>query len=104
LLDAQQPFSAIAAFDDMTAFGSIRALADHGRRVPQDCSVVGFDDIPMAALASPSLTTICQPMLQMGTIASEVIWGSLTGAVPVSNGNLKLVSPTLVARQSTQAV
>ena len=104
LLDAQQPFSAIAAFDDMTAFGSIRALADHGRRVPQDCSVVGFDDIPMAALASPSLTTICQPMLKMGTIASEVIWGSLTGAVPVSNGNLKLVSPTLVARQSTQAV
>jgi LacI family transcriptional regulator len=102
LLDARAPFSAIAAFDDMTAFGSIRALADRGRRVPQDCSVVGFDDIPMAALASPSLTTICQPMLEMGAIASEVIWGSLTRAVPVSNGNLRLVKPTLVARQSTQ--
>lgn len=104
LLDGKARFSAIAAFDDMTAFGSIRALADRGRRVPQDCSVVGFDDIPMATLASPSLTTICQPMMQMGAIASEVIWGSLTGALPVPNGNLKLVSPTLVARQSTQSL
>lgn len=104
LLDGKTRFSAIAAFDDMTAFGSIRALADRGRRVPQDCSVVGFDDIPMAALASPSLTTIRQPMLRMGSIASEVVWATLTGATPVSNGNLKLVSPTLVARQSTQSV
>jgi LacI family transcriptional regulator len=104
LLTGKMPFTAIAAFDDMTAFGSIRALADSGRRVPQDCSVVGFDDIPMATLASPSLTTIRQPMLEMGTYASETIWKTLTGAAAVSRGNLKLLDPTLEIRQSTQPV
>jgi DNA-binding LacI/PurR family transcriptional regulator len=104
LLKGRKPFTAIAAFDDMTAFGSIRALADSGYRVPQDCSVVGFDDIPMAALASPSLTTVRQPMLEMGALASETIWNNLTGAAAASNGTLKLIDPTLLARQSTKAV
>lgn len=104
LLRAKTRFTAIAAFDDMTAFGSIRALADSGRRVPQDCSVVGFDDIPMAALASPSLTTVRQPMLEMGVFASETIWNHLTGTVAAFDGNLKLINPTLSARQSTQAI
>jgi DNA-binding LacI/PurR family transcriptional regulator len=86
----------------MTAFGAIRALADRGRRVPQDCSIVGFDDVPMAALASPSLTTIRQPMLEMGTFASETIWNDLTASPSTSQSNLKLVDPTLAVRQSTQ--
>ena len=104
LLHAKTDFTAIAAFDDMTAFGTIRALADSGRRVPQDCSVVGFDDVPMAALASPSLTTIRQPMLEMGRFASETIWNNLTGTTAVSHGSVTLVDPTLKVRQSTQAV
>jgi LacI family transcriptional regulator len=104
LLKAGRKFTAIAAFDDMTAFGAIRALADSNRRVPQDCSVVGFDDIPMAALASPSLTTIRQPMLAMGTFASESIWTSLAGTGDQSRSTLKLVYPTLEVRQSTQAI
>jgi len=102
LLKLETEFTAIAAFDDMTAFGAIRALADSGRRVPQDCSVVGFDDIPMATLASPSLTTVRQPMMEMGACAAETIWNSLTGASATSNGNLKLVDPALAVRQSTQ--
>ena len=104
LLKARTSFTAIAAFDDMTAFGSIRALADSGRRVPQDCSVVGFDDIPMAALASPSLTTVRQPMLEMGAFASETIWNNLTGAIAASDGNLRLINPTLSVRQSTKSL
>ena len=104
LLRVKNGFTAIAAFDDMTAFGAIRALSDHGRRVPNDCSVVGFDDIPMAALASPSLTTIRQPMLEMGMFASETIWHTLTGAASERHDDLKLVEPTLEVRQSTQAV
>jgi len=103
LLRKKAHFTAIAAFDDMTAFGCIRALTDSGRRVPEDCSVVGFDDVPMATLASPSLTTIRQPMLEMGVFAAETIWRNLTGAAS-SNGNLKLIHPTLAARQSTLAV
>jgi LacI family transcriptional regulator len=88
----------------MTAFGAIRALSEHGRRVPSDCSVVGFDDIPMATLASPSLTTIRQPMLEMGVFASEAIWNALTGASAEHHESRKLVEPTLEVRQSTQAV
>ena len=104
LLRVRNGFTAIAAFDDMTAFGAIRALSERGRRVPDDCSVVGFDDIPMATLASPSLTTIRQPMLEMGVFASEAIWNTLTGATAERHDNLKLVAPTLEVRQSTQAV
>jgi LacI family transcriptional regulator len=103
LLRKKAHFTAIAAFDDMTAFGCIRALTESGRRVPEDCSVVGFDDVPMATLASPSLTTIRQPMLEMGVFAAETIWKNLTGTAS-SNGNLKLIHPTLAARHSTQAV
>jgi len=103
LLRRKDGFTAIAAFDDMTAFGAIRALSEHSRRVPNDCSVVGFDDIPMATLSSPSLTTIRQPMLEMGVFASETIWDTLTGATE-HPGNLKLVDPTLKVRQSTQAI
>ena len=104
LLAAKRRFTAIAAFDDMTAFGSIRALANSGRRVPQDCSVVGFDDVPLATLSSPSLTTVRQPMLEMGTFASETIWNDLTGAPAVTRSSLRLFDPTLAVRQSTQAI
>jgi LacI family transcriptional regulator len=104
LLRIKNGFTAIAAFDDMTAFGAIRALSESGRRVPNDCSVVGFDDIPMATLASPSLTTIRQPMLEMGMLASESVWHMLTGGAADGQNDLKLVEPTLEVRQSTQAV
>jgi LacI family transcriptional regulator len=104
LLRIKNGFTAIAAFDDMTAFGAIRALSESGRRVPNDCSVVGFDDIPMATLASPSLTTIRQPMLEMGMFASETVWHTLTGGPADGQNDLKLLEPTLEVRQSTQAV
>ncbi len=104
LMDVRKRFTAIAAFDDMTAFGAIRALADRGRRVPQDCSVIGFDDIPMAALASPSLTTIRQPMHEMGVFASEAICNQLAKQEAASHHDVKLADPTLEERQSTQAV
>jgi LacI family transcriptional regulator len=104
LIQSNKKFTAIAAFDDMTAFGAIRALADNGRRVPQDCSVVGFDDIPMAALASPSLTTIRQPMQDMGVFASEAICDQLADHPSATHNDLRLVAPTLEVRQSTQPV
>jgi DNA-binding LacI/PurR family transcriptional regulator len=95
-------FTAIAAFDDMTAFGAIRALNNHGRRVPEDCSVIGFDDIPMAELATPSLSTIRQPMEAMGRYAAEVVSEQIATGHYAKNGEaLKLLEPELVVRQST---
>jgi len=98
-------FTAIAAFDDMTAFGAIRGLNNHGLRVPEDCSVIGFDDVPMAELATPSLTTIRQPMEAMGRYAAEVVSSQISnGSVRDQSEPLKLLEPELVIRQSTSGI
>ena len=73
LLEAGEKFTAILAFDDLTAYGAIRVLAEAGRSVPESCSVIGFDDIPSAALTTPGLTTIRQPMAEMGEYAASYI-------------------------------
>jgi len=105
LLKRNERFSAVAAFDDMTAFGAIRALRQAGLRVPEDCSVIGFDDVPFAELASPSLTTIRQPMEQMGALAAEhVLKGiqAMNDEQPVV-GEHRQMQPVLVSRESTMS-
>ncbi len=96
-------FTALLAFDDLTSFGAIRALREAGLRVPEDCSVLGFDDVPYAALASPSLSTIRQPMEQMGSIAVERILKEIHDAqeVELQQGRVELLAPELVRREST---
>src|SRR6476659_19237 len=66
LVKRKKPFTALMAFDDMTAFGAIRALAKAGLNVPENCSVVGFDDVAASSLYTPPLTTVRQPMEAMG--------------------------------------
>lgn len=104
LIQSEKEFTAILAFDDLTAYGAIRALSETGRRVPDDCSVIGFDDIPAAALSTPGLTTIQQPMGEMGEYAAGYILkhleqGGEQGSQPY--GDSHLMVPTLVARGST---
>lgn len=104
LIESGEPFTAILAFDDLTAYGAIRALSAAGRRVPEDCSVIGFDDIPAAALSTPGLTTIQQPMGEMGEYAAGYILKHLeqrgeSATQPYSDPHL--MAPTLVARDST---
>ncbi len=72
LLAARKKFSAVLAFDDLTALGVVRALHESGLRVPNEISVIGFDDIPAASLTSPSLSTIRQDMSGMGVTAAKV--------------------------------
>lgn len=67
------PFTALFAFNDISAMGAIRALRESGAHVPEDVSVVGFDDIRGAAYQNPSLTTVRQPLRKMGTIAAEAV-------------------------------
>ncbi len=100
-----QKLTAIAAFDDMTAFGAIRGLNNHGLKVPDGCSVIGFDDIPMAELATPGLTTIRQPMELMGRYAAEVVGNQISrGTLRNAGEALKLLEPELVMRQSTARI
>ena len=66
LLKRGADFTALVCYNDIAAIGAIRAFMNHGLRVPEDISVVGFDDIQGAAFHNPSLTTIRQPLPQMG--------------------------------------
>jgi LacI family transcriptional regulator len=99
-------FTAIMAFDDMTAFGVMRALIKAGLKVPDDCAVIGFDDIAAAGLCTPSLTTIRQPMETMGSLGV----GILMDAIRSSLENMSFtpvhhkVSPVLVVRESTKTL
>jgi DNA-binding LacI/PurR family transcriptional regulator len=73
LLARKGPFTALFAYNDISAIGSIRALQEAGLRVPEDVSVVGFDDIRIAVHNNPSLTTVRQPLQKMGEIAARAL-------------------------------
>jgi DNA-binding LacI/PurR family transcriptional regulator len=73
LLARKRPFTAVFAYNDISAIGAIWAFREAGVRVPQDVSVVGFDDIAGAAFANPALTTVRQPLLRMGQIAAQAL-------------------------------
>ncbi|HEX2621031.1 MAG TPA: substrate-binding domain-containing protein, partial [Phototrophicaceae bacterium] len=65
--------TAIFALTDVMAIGVIHAIAEAGLRIPHDISVIGFDDIPLAAFSVPTLTTVAQPIYQMGEIATRLL-------------------------------
>lgn len=65
--------TAVVCYNDMMAFGVIKTLQDAGCRIPEDCSVVGFDNIEMAAFYNPPLTTFDQPKYELGQLAAEML-------------------------------
>jgi LacI family transcriptional regulator len=99
LLATKQPFTALVAFNDISAMGAIRALMDMGLKVPGDVSVIGFDDIRAAAFTLPRLTTINQPLEEIGRIATQSLLNRIhgTGVAREEIG----VEPKLVVREST---
>ena len=104
LLRRGRPFTAIMAFDDMTAMGTIRTLTLAGIKVPEQCSVIGFDDVAPASLTVPALTTVRQPMEEMGDAAAAMIIDWLrAGPEPAGNTmQSRKMSPELVVRESTR--
>jgi DNA-binding LacI/PurR family transcriptional regulator len=99
LLAESRCFTALFAYNDLCAIGAIRALDEARLRVPEDVSVVGFDDIPGASYSRPSLTTVRQPMQQMGQLAARTLLDQIekrTSYVPEI-----AVEPKLIVRQST---
>jgi DNA-binding LacI/PurR family transcriptional regulator len=99
LLERRVPFTALFAYNDISALGAIRAFQEAGLRVPQDISVVGFDDIQGAAYSVPSLTTVRQPLADMGRLAAETLLARIEGAKD-SPAEIP-IEPKLVVRQST---
>ena len=72
-------FTALFAIADSMAIGAMRALRDAGRRVPEDCSVIAIDGLELSAYIEPPLTTLCQPMEEMGRRSAQILLGMLLG-------------------------
>lgn len=101
LLRRTRDFTALVAFNDGSAIGAIRALQDCGLTVPGDVSVIGVDDIHLAQFISPRLTTVRQPLKEMGGIAASTLLRRIQGEkVPEQT----IVQPELVIRESTAAI
>jgi LacI family repressor for deo operon, udp, cdd, tsx, nupC, and nupG len=100
LLQRSRDFTAIFCFNDIAAIGAIRAIYDVGLRVPKDISVVGFDDILSAAYQRPSLTTVRQPLREMGSSGARMLLKMI--ANPESEVIPETVlEPELIVREST---
>jgi len=99
LLPRAGAFTALFGYNDSTAIGAVRAIQDAGLRVPEDISVVGFDDIPGAAYCNPALTTVRQPLRRMGQLAAQTLLERIAGAA-AGAGEIA-VEPEFVVRHST---
>src|SRR5690349_2938176 len=106
LIRQKRFFTALVAFDDMSAFGAIRALNRAGIRVPDQCSVIGFDDVSTAAIYTPSLTTVRQPMEGMGTSAVSIVVDGINAVLEKREvtASHRIVAPELVVRESTRSL
>lgn len=99
LLAKNIPFTAVFAYNDISAIGCIRAFQEAGLRVPEDISLVGFDDIAIASFSIPTLTTVRQPLLRMGRMAAETLLNRIQD--PSSLLEDIRVEPELVVRRSS---
>ena len=99
LLARKQPFTALFAYNDISAIGSIRAFQEYGLRVPEDVSVIGFDDIQSAAYINPPLTTVRQPLKEMGETAARTLLDRIEGRL--DDIPQIAIEPELVVRRST---
>ncbi|MGA2807777.1 MAG: LacI family DNA-binding transcriptional regulator [Terracidiphilus sp.] len=97
------PFTAVLAFDDLTALGVVRGLSDAGVRVPEDCSVLGFDDVLPAAVSTPGITTIRQPLKEMGLLAAKWMLEAVEAREKGTGQQPKMhkAQPELICRMST---
>jgi len=106
LLKHKKRFTAVLAFDDLTAFGAIRGLARAGLKIPEDCSVIGFDDVLPAGFSVPSLTTVRQPMEALGSAAVGIVLEGMNAVVEEREFKAvhRKLAPELVVRESTRAL
>ena len=99
LLSSKETFTALFGYNDSSAIGAMRAMHEAHLRVPEDVSVVGFDDIQSAAYSYPSLTTVRQPLQKMGEIAARTLLGRIENREPYVTEIA--IEPEFVVRNST---
>lgn len=91
---------AVVCINDMIAIGAMKYFESEGIRVPRDISIIGFDDISISAMVSPSLTTIAQPASETGRLAARILLDRMEGK-PVENGSI-ILAPKLIERESVR--
>lgn len=101
LIARGERFTAMFTFNDLSAVGAIHALREAGFRVPEDVSVVGFDDIQSATFQNPPLTTVRQPLREMGLIAAKTLLRRITAPAKAPYPKEIVVEPELIVRAST---
>jgi LacI family transcriptional regulator len=99
LLARRKPFTALFAYNDLSAIGAIWAFREAGLTVPHDISVVGFDDVPLAVFSNPELTTVRQPLQRMGQIAAKTLIDQIEGKEKFQAEIV--IEPALIVRAST---
>jgi DNA-binding LacI/PurR family transcriptional regulator len=104
LLEKTRAFTAVFCFNDIAAIGAIRALSEAGLQVPGDVSVVGFDDIQSAAFCTPSLTTVRQPLNEMGKRGARILLERIANPEKTGLTAEVVIEPELVVRESTGPV
>lgn len=100
LLDRREPFSAIFSANDQMAFGASLALHRRSLRVPEDISLIGFDDLPGAMFQSPPLSSVHQPVYELGRLAAAAMLSLLAG----NNPTAVMPGPRIMVRESTRAL
>jgi LacI family transcriptional regulator len=101
LLRTQPDARAILALSNLNALGAIRALAEDRRRIPDDISIVSFDDPPYAAFLSPPMTTVAQSYSEMGTVAVKLLFDQIQFPRRQTKGGI-LLPTALAVRQSVR--
>ncbi len=105
ILSKNKPFTALFAFNDISAIGAIRAVQEVGLRVPEDVSILGFDDVYAAAFHNPALTTIRQPLFEMGKLAAQTLLKRLDKKTQNDEiPSILTAEPQLIVRNSTAPV
>lgn len=99
---SEVPFTAVAVMSDIVAFGVIEGLRFCGRRVPEDISVIGFDDLPECCYSNPKLTTISQKIEQKALLAGECLFKKIRGEKLTSDS--KRIDVEIVERQSVRSI
>lgn len=102
ILDSRARATAVVTSNDLTAIGAMGAIAERGLRVPQDISVVGFDDIQLSAFTSPPLTTVSLPRAEIARAAFQALLDSTNGSGDtLAQGKEHTVQPVMILRKST---
>ena len=100
LMRLPAPPTAVVASTDIMAIGALHAAEVHGLRVPQDVSVVGFDDLPISAFMNPALTTVHMPIAEIATIAVDEVLSRVSRDHRRQRSSSRMVRPSLVIRDS----